>query len=88
MLQEALVSILDHLDDAAWLEETLTAMGRKHVDYGVTEEMYDWVGDSLLTTISEVAGDDWSPELEEAWKQAYAAIASLMIQGARTTSAT
>lgn len=83
MLQQALVSVIEHLEDASWLEQTLAAMGRKHVDYGVTDEMYDWVGASLLATLAEVAGKDWTPELEQAWKDAYGAIASLMQKGAK-----
>lgn len=82
MLQQALVSVLEHLEDSAWLEQTLFAMGRKHVDYGVTNEMYAWVGDSLLRTLAEHAGDDWSDELQAAWSDAYAAIAGLMQRGA------
>jgi hemoglobin-like flavoprotein len=82
MLQEALVAVVDHLEDAGWLESNLKAMGAKHLDYGVTDEMYDWVGDSLLSTIAEVAGDDWTPELKAAWQEAYGAISALMKQGA------
>jgi hemoglobin-like flavoprotein len=82
MLQQALVAVLDHLEDATWLTSTLEAMGRKHVDYGVTNEMYAFVGDSLLSTIAEVAGQDWTPELAQAWTEAYGAIAGLMQRGA------
>jgi hemoglobin-like flavoprotein len=82
MLQEALVAVVDHLEDAGWLESNLKAMGAKHLDYGVTDEMYEWVGDSLLSTIAEVAGDDWTPELKAAWQEAYGAISALMKQGA------
>lgn len=87
MLQEALVAVVDHLEDAGWLTETLGAMGRKHVEYGVTDEMYDYVGASLLQTLAEIAGGDWSPELEAAWGEAYGAIASLMKAGARQAAA-
>lgn len=83
MLQAALVAVMDHLEDERWLAQTLGAMGAKHVDYGVTEEMYDWVGASLLATLAEVAGSDWSDEVAQAWQAAYGAIAGLMIQGAR-----
>jgi hemoglobin-like flavoprotein len=83
MLQSALVSVLERIEDAAWLESTLRAMGDKHVDYGVTEEMYSWVGDSLISAIGEAAGDAWSRELEAAWLEAYAAISGLMRQGAQ-----
>jgi hemoglobin-like flavoprotein len=83
MLTEALVAVLDHLEDAPWLTDTLHALGAKHVDYGVTDEMYGWVGDALLRTLAEVCASDWSPELEAAWAAAFGAIAGLMQEGAR-----
>lgn len=83
MLAESLVAVMDHLEDASWLEEKLMAMGLKHVSYGVTDEMYPWVADSLISAMSEVAGDDWTPEHDKAWGDALSAIASLMIRGAR-----
>jgi hemoglobin-like flavoprotein len=82
MLADALVAVMDHLEDAPWLEQQLKALGAKHADYGVTEEMYNWVGDSLLSTLAEVAGGDWTPKHHTAWSEAYGAIASLMKSGA------
>jgi hemoglobin-like flavoprotein len=78
MLTGALVAVLDHLEDAPWLQQTLGALGAKHVDYGVTREMYDWVGASLLATLAEVAGPKWTPEIHAAWAEAYGAIVSMM----------
>lgn len=78
MLQEALVAVMDHLDDASWLEQTLGALGQKHIEYGVTDEMYDWVGASLLAALAEAAGDEWNDELAAAWTEAYGAVAGLM----------
>jgi hemoglobin-like flavoprotein len=83
MLTQALVAVLDHLEDAPWLQDTLGALGAKHVDYGVTREMYDWVGASLLAALAEVAGPAWTPELQAAWSEAYGAIVSLMLAHAR-----
>jgi len=82
MLATALAAVLDHLEDAPWLSRTLGALGEKHVGYGVTEEMYGWVGDALLATLAEVAGAEWTPALAKAWTDAYGAIASLMQAGA------
>jgi hemoglobin-like flavoprotein len=87
MLQGALMAVMDHLEDANWLQSTLTAMGKKHVDYGVTDEMYDWVGSSLLATLAEIAGPAWTPKLEAAWTDAYGAIAGLMKAGASQANA-
>jgi hemoglobin-like flavoprotein len=87
MLQEALVAVVDPLEDASWLTETLRGLGAKHVEYGVSDEMYDWVGESLLLTLAEVAGDDWNDELLGAWSAAYGAIVGLMKDGARSAEA-
>jgi hemoglobin-like flavoprotein len=86
MLQEALVAVLDHIEDAAWLSETLRGMGAQHLEYGVTDEMYDWVGASLLTTLSEVAAEDWNDELRDQWGATYGAIAGLMKERGRNAA--
>jgi hemoglobin-like flavoprotein len=82
MLAEALAAVLDHLEDAPWLTKTLGALGAKHVGYGVTNEMYDQVGDALLATLAEVAADDWTAEVARQWTMAFGAIASMMQAGA------
>jgi hemoglobin-like flavoprotein len=86
MLRDMLVSVIEHLEDADWLGARLGALGEKHVGYGVTPEMYGWVGGSLLETLREVAADDWSPGMEAAWSDAYSAIAGLMRAGAQSAS--
>lgn len=87
MLTRALVAVMDHIEDAAWLRETLGALGDKHVGYGVTNEMYAWVGDALLATLAEVAGEAWTPEVAAAWTEAYGAIAGMMMAGSAATMA-
>ncbi len=87
MLTDALVAVLDHIEDAPWLTETLGALGAKHLDYGVRDEMYGWVARSLLVTLEEVAGEAWSAELETAWSEALTAIAGLMLDGANKARA-
>ena len=87
MLTGALVAVIDHVEDASWLTETLGIMGAKHVAYGVTTEMYGWVGDALLRTLEEVAAEAWTPEVKQAWVDAYGAISSLMLAGAATVEA-
>ncbi len=82
MLASALGSVLEHLEDGPWLQKTLGDLGAKHVGYGVTDEMYAWVGDALLITLAEVAGPDWNIDLYQAWAEAYGAIVGLMLAGA------
>ena len=78
MLTGALVAVIDHLEDASWLTTTLKSLGEKHRGYGVTAEMYGWVGASLLAAMSEAAGTDWTPTVSAAWTEAYGAIAGIM----------
>ena len=82
MLAGAIAAVLDHLEDAPWLQTTLGQLGAKHVEYGVTTEMYDQVGAALLATLAEVAAEAWTPEVAQQWMMAYGAIASMMQAGA------
>lgn len=81
-LAVTLVAVVQHLEDADWLSLTLKPLGARHLDYGVTDEMYGWVGECLLAALAEVAGPDWTPELAAAWAAAYEAVAALMRIGA------
>lgn len=86
MLQDAIVAVVDHVEDATWLTTTLHGLGGRHVGYGVTDEMYDWVGECLLATLAELAGEAWTPPVALAWTEAYGEIAGLMKEGAEIAS--
>ena len=86
MLAETLVAALDHLEDGEWLTRQLGALGAQHAEYGVTEEMYGWVAETLVATLAREAGDAWSPSYEAAWREALAAIAGLMLAGVRSSA--
>ena len=86
MLTEALVAVLDHLEDAPWLQSTLGQMGVDHLGYGVTEEMYGWVREAMLVTLEEIAGADWTSQLRDVWSEALTAVSGLMVAGAREAS--
>jgi hemoglobin-like flavoprotein len=83
MLTEALVAVLNRLEDGEWFTRTLETLGEKHVAYGVTDEMYGWVGESLLAALAEAAGPEWTAAMNESWSAAYGAIATTMQAGAR-----
>jgi hemoglobin-like flavoprotein len=74
MFAQKLVAIVDHIEDPSWLERELGKLAEVHRSYGVTEEMYPWVGDALVTTLREACGDEWSEAAEESWRAAYAAL--------------
>jgi hemoglobin-like flavoprotein len=84
MLSKALLAAVDHLEDTHWLEQNLLPMGKEHLSYGVTAEMYGWVGDALIAAIAEVCEDDWTAAHESAWRDAYRRMAEIMRRGEST----
>ena len=53
-------------------------LGRRHAGYGVTDEHYDTVGGALLWTLEQGLGDDFTPEVKEAWTTVYGVLATTM----------
>lgn len=82
MLADTVVSIIEHVDGAPWLAEKLAAMGRKHVEYRVKPEMYGFLGDALVAALAEIEGENWNASLARSWREAYDAIAAIMLAGA------
>ncbi len=74
-----LVAIVDHVEDPEWMKRELGAMAASHHAYGVTADMFAPVGEALLDTLREGCGDAFTPEVERAWRAAYARIADAMI---------
>jgi hemoglobin-like flavoprotein len=82
MLLAALVLLRNSLRDPEALVPKLRALGARHVDYGATAEMYPLVGEVLLASMAEIAGDGWTQEIEAAWAEAYGVVQSVMLEGA------
>ena len=87
MLLEAIAAVVDHLDDAPWLDQTLRVLGAKHVDYGVTDEMYAMVTSALIDTLRDASGQAWDEPTHQAWSAALAFVAERMQFGAREHAA-
>lgn len=81
MLRGAIIAVLDHLDDASWLAETLGTLGARHAGWGVTPPMYAAVAECMIAAMQELGGDDWTPAMTEAWTEALGAVAGLMLAG-------
>ncbi|MDX2090304.1 MAG: globin domain-containing protein [Kofleriaceae bacterium] len=79
MFAKKLTSLVDHIDDPTWLDRELATLAANHVSYGVTPEMYPWVGEALLATLREACGDAWTPEAERAWGEAWAAMTRALL---------
>lgn len=77
---DAAVSMLG--PDLGPLVEVLKDLGGRHVAYGVVPEHYPIVGEALLKTLEAALGEEWTPQVEEAWTAIYEVISTTMIAGA------
>jgi nitric oxide dioxygenase len=78
----SLVLVIQNLKKGDVLAPALRGLGAKHVRYGVTAEHYPMVGGALLATLGAHLGAEWTPEVRQAWTDAYGAITALMLEGA------
>jgi hypothetical protein len=69
-------------DDMATLVSALKDLGAKHVTYGVKFEHYPIVGQALLDTLEKALGDNYTPQVKEAWAGVYGVITENMQAGA------
>jgi NAD(P)H-flavin reductase/hemoglobin-like flavoprotein len=82
-LFRALGHVVAKVDDLDVLVPFLQQLGRDHRKFGTLAEHYPAVGASLLATLEQFAGDDWTPELAEDWAEAYGVVADVMIAAAQ-----
>ena len=70
------------LEQPLGLEMELRAMGARHLGYGVKDAHYAVVGQALIDMLSETLDGKFTPEIRTAWTALYAAVESLMKEGA------
>ena len=81
-LLASLVLVIQNLRHPEKLTPVLQDMGARHVGYGAKPAHYDAVGENLLAVLGEFAGSAWTPQVKQAWTDAYAAIKTIMLAGA------
>lgn len=81
-LLASLKLVVENLRRPEVLQPALEQLGLRHVDYGALEAHYPAVGQTLIKSMREVAGDLWNDDLQEAWVEAYGEVASIMLAGA------
>lgn len=78
----ALGRIVADAGDAGVLAPFLEDLGRDHRKFGTVAAHYPAVGESLIATLKHFTGAAWTPELEQAWLEAYTLISEVMTQAA------
>jgi len=57
-------------------------LGRRHIMYGVRREHYATVGAALLWVLQSGLGEEFTPEVREAWASAYLLLSTTMQEAA------
>ncbi|MBP7133494.1 MAG: hypothetical protein RLZZ369_649 [Pseudomonadota bacterium] len=77
-LAQAVTAYAQHIDNPAVLMPVLERVAQKHVSLGIRKEHYAVVGRHLLASIGEVLGEAATPELLNAWAEAYGQLADIL----------
>jgi hemoglobin-like flavoprotein len=77
-LLQALAFVVNGLDKPEQILDAVRQLGQRHAQYGVQHEHYATVGAALLQTLQAAIGAAWTPEVHNAWADAYALLASTM----------
>jgi len=78
-----IVGRLDRLDE---ITEDIQQLAIRHVRYGAKPEHYKAIGRTLIWTLKQGLGVDWTPDLEDAWISCYKTLSDTMIKAANYKS--
>ena len=76
---------VNSLDRMEQLLPVVRSLGTRHVGYGVRDKDYDTVGEALPWTLQKGLGEAFTPDVEAAWSNVYATLASTMQSVAATS---
>lgn len=77
-LMSTLKVAIKGLDDLDSLVPVLEKIAVQHLNYGVKERDYTTVGNALLFALKTGLGEQWNPELRQAWVDTYRIVAKVM----------
>lgn len=75
----AVLAYAKNIDNPAVLSAAIERIAHKHTGFSIQPAQYAIVGHHLLETIKELAPDAATPEVIDAWAQAYGALADIFI---------
>ena len=86
-LMQMLATAVTNLHQMEKILPAVQALGRRHVDYGVTDIHYEIVGEALVWTLEQGLGDDFTPPVREAWTETFLTVSGVMKNAAAAADA-
>jgi hemoglobin-like flavoprotein len=74
-----LAAVVNGLGNLPSILPAASALAKRHVSYGARAEHYPVVGAALLWTLEKGLGENWTPEIADAWTAAYNTLSRYMI---------
>ena len=78
-LFNAIAAYAKNIDNLGALSEVVERVAHKHTSFFIQPEHYDIVGHHLIETLRELAPEAFTPDVEQAWVEAYGALAKIFI---------
>lgn len=78
-LFNAIAAYAKHIETPEVLMDAVERIAQKHTSFNVQPAQYAVVGHHLIETLRELAGDVFTPTVEEAWGEAYNVLANIFI---------
>jgi hemoglobin-like flavoprotein len=69
--------------DIELLTDVLLELGKSHLRYGVKTSHYPAMGQALISVVEELLGDEFTPQIKDAWVEVYQALSYDMIRAQR-----
>lgn len=82
-LANAVYAYASHIDELEKLGGVVEHIAQKHVQTKILPETYPVIGECLLAAMKDVLGDAATPEVLEAWEEAYGVLADIFIKRER-----
>lgn len=86
-LMSTLALVVTGLADPKSILPAVENLGAKHNGYGVQDRHYDTVGAALLWTLEKGLGEQFTPDVKQAWTAAYTLLAGVMKDAAKKARA-
>jgi len=78
---EKTISLLG--EDNETLAKSLLELGKKHVSFGVTQDMFPFMTDSLIAMLNEMLGKEFTPEDQESFENVMSLMIADLVKGQR-----
>jgi len=82
-LMTMLAAAVKGLDDMKSLVPIVQDLGKRHVNYGVSDKDYETVAEALLYTLEKGLGSSWNEEVKNSWAAVYGVLATTMKDAAK-----